>query len=318
MNKQSIKLLKEAVYYIKKAEFEKQSALKGKSMSKAWEAGVKGVKSLGEGVKKGWNWLWGSGKPVEAPQTVRPQTPKTTTAKTNGSPKRVKAEVPPEWRGSDMFPDQFIPGLDKNRLRRAMIFYRRYTDPAMREDALSDLLSRIPQDASFHQLSQQDQKAHFMNYGLPLSVLSNATEVTSYNRPDHFYNDLLDFQKYLNRAYRRIPESSYFKSPEAPNYPGVIENLPKDAMNLRLQNLQNRYENMALQQFLGKTGNTEAQRRGAVKMQNATAREIEDYLDYLGRRGPQGEILYNIENKPNPNEVNFFNIYDGLLRPEER
>ena len=36
MNKQSIKLLKQAAYYIRKAEFEKQSAFKGKSMAKAW------------------------------------------------------------------------------------------------------------------------------------------------------------------------------------------------------------------------------------------------------------------------------------------
>ena len=52
MNKQSIKLLKQAAYYIKKAEFEKQSGIKGKNMAKAWEAGGKAIEAGIEGAQR--------------------------------------------------------------------------------------------------------------------------------------------------------------------------------------------------------------------------------------------------------------------------
>lgn len=57
MNSNSIRLIKQAAYYIKKAEFEKQSGIKGKNIAKAWEAGVKGVEAIGEGAKNIWKWL---------------------------------------------------------------------------------------------------------------------------------------------------------------------------------------------------------------------------------------------------------------------
>ena len=96
MNSESIKLLKEAAYYIKKAEFEKQSGIKGKNMAEVWEGAQqvgkvigevaqKAGKTIGEGVqrtgkaisegaKNVWNWLRGGGKTVEAPKSETPRT----------------------------------------------------------------------------------------------------------------------------------------------------------------------------------------------------------------------------------------------------
>ena len=51
MNKQSIKLLKQAAYYIKKAEFEKQSGIKGKNMAEAWRGARQVGKTIGEGAQ---------------------------------------------------------------------------------------------------------------------------------------------------------------------------------------------------------------------------------------------------------------------------
>lgn len=167
----------------------------------------------------------------------------------------------------------------------------------------------------FDRLSKQDQDFGIWGYGLTGDIAAHGVQNDRYINPRSFHNSLKELQSGLNEGYKQLPETSYYRSPNAPNFPKYLERFPDDAMNMRLNSLGDRYENMARQRFLGQTGNTEAERRAFDKAQNVIGREAEEYLDFMGRRGPKGEVLYNIEN-PDKRGTDFFNMYDQLFKPE--